>query len=84
MRLYTSACPPATVPEIAVSHQLLDKREVRIRRMFGQIAPWYDFLNHLLSFNIDKRWRDRTAISRRIQFRSENGERSCDSTFTVW
>lgn len=29
--------------------------------MFGQIAPWYDFLNHLLSMNIDKRWRDRTA-----------------------
>ncbi len=29
--------------------------------MFGQIAPWYDFLNHLLSLNIDKRWRDRTA-----------------------
>jgi demethylmenaquinone methyltransferase/2-methoxy-6-polyprenyl-1,4-benzoquinol methylase len=44
-----------------VSSQLLDKREERIRRMFGQIAPWYDFLNHLLSLNIDKRWRDRTA-----------------------
>ena len=41
--------------------ELLDKREVRIRRMFGQIAPWYDFLNHLLSLNIDKRWRDKTA-----------------------
>ncbi len=41
--------------------ELLDKREARIRRMFGQIAPWYDFLNHLLSLNIDRRWRDRTA-----------------------
>ncbi len=41
--------------------ELLDKREVRIRRMFGQIAPWYDFLNHLLSLNIDKRWREKTA-----------------------
>src|SRR5215212_1667153 len=29
--------------------------------MFGQIAPWYDFLNHLLSLNVDKRWRERTA-----------------------
>lgn len=29
--------------------------------MFGQIAPWYDFLNHLLSLNIDKAWRERTA-----------------------
>ena len=41
--------------------ELLDKREARIRRMFGQIAPWYDFLNHLLSLNIDRRWRDKTA-----------------------
>ena len=40
---------------------LLDKREVRIRRMFGEIAPWYDFLNHLLSLNVDRRWRARTA-----------------------
>lgn len=44
-----------------MTSELLDKREVRIRRMFGQIAPWYDFLNHLLSLNIDKRWREKTA-----------------------
>ncbi|MFO0803441.1 MAG: bifunctional demethylmenaquinone methyltransferase/2-methoxy-6-polyprenyl-1,4-benzoquinol methylase UbiE [Gemmataceae bacterium] len=41
--------------------ELLDKRETRIRRMFGQIAPWYDFLNHALSLNIDKRWRTKTT-----------------------
>jgi demethylmenaquinone methyltransferase/2-methoxy-6-polyprenyl-1,4-benzoquinol methylase len=29
--------------------------------MFGQIAPWYDFLNHLLSLNIDRIWRTRTT-----------------------
>ena len=40
---------------------LLDKREARIRRMFGQIAPWYDFLNHLLSLNVDRAWRRKTA-----------------------
>ena len=34
-----------------------DKRDDRIRRMFGQIAPWYDFLNHLLSLNVDRAWR---------------------------
>ena len=41
----------------------LDKREVRIRRMFDQVAPWYDFLNHLLSLNVDKRWRKRTVAA---------------------
>lgn len=42
---------------MADTPDLLDKREVRIQRMFGQIAPWYDFLNHLLSLNIDRAWR---------------------------
>src|SRR5205809_8147268 len=41
--------------------ELLDKRESRIRRMFGHIAPSYDFLNHLLSLNVDHYWRWRTA-----------------------
>src|SRR5712691_2589588 len=40
---------------------LLDKRETRIRRMFGNIAPSYDLLNHLLSLNIDHYWRWRTT-----------------------
>src|SRR6266581_3218675 len=44
-----------------MSTALLDKREVRIRSMFGDIAPSYDFLNHLLSFNIDRYWRWRTT-----------------------
>ncbi|MFW6205830.1 MAG: ubiquinone/menaquinone biosynthesis methyltransferase [Gemmatimonadota bacterium] len=29
----------------------------RVRRMFGEIAPRYDLLNHLLTLNIDRRWR---------------------------
>lgn len=36
---------------------LLDRHEARIRRMFDGIAPKYDLLNHLLSLNIDKKWR---------------------------
>ncbi|HEV3203409.1 MAG TPA: bifunctional demethylmenaquinone methyltransferase/2-methoxy-6-polyprenyl-1,4-benzoquinol methylase UbiE [Gemmataceae bacterium] len=39
----------------------VDKREYRIRRMFGNIASSYDFLNHLLSLNIDRLWRRRTT-----------------------
>lgn len=35
----------------------VDKSGQRVRRMFGAIAPRYDFLNHLLSLNIDRRWR---------------------------
>ena len=34
-----------------------------VRGMFHAIAPSYDFLNHLLSMNLDKRWR-RKAIAR--------------------
>jgi demethylmenaquinone methyltransferase/2-methoxy-6-polyprenyl-1,4-benzoquinol methylase len=40
---------------------LVDKRESRIRQMFGNIAPRYDFLNHLLSLNTDRYWRWRTT-----------------------
>ena len=44
-----------------MSSSLLDKRETRIRTMFGNIAPSYDLLNHLLSCNIDRYWRWRTT-----------------------
>jgi demethylmenaquinone methyltransferase/2-methoxy-6-polyprenyl-1,4-benzoquinol methylase len=36
---------------------LIDKSDQRVRRMFGSIARRYDFLNHLLSLNIDRSWR---------------------------
>lgn len=38
-----------------------DKRAY-VRAMFSDIAPRYDLLNHLLSFNVDRRWR-RKAIA---------------------
>jgi len=39
----------------------VDKSQARVRRMFGEIAPRYDFLNHLLSMNVDRYWRWRTV-----------------------
>jgi demethylmenaquinone methyltransferase/2-methoxy-6-polyprenyl-1,4-benzoquinol methylase len=39
----------------------VDKSSDRVRRMFGQIAGRYDFLNHLLSLNIDRYWRRRAV-----------------------
>jgi demethylmenaquinone methyltransferase/2-methoxy-6-polyprenyl-1,4-benzoquinol methylase len=34
-----------------------------VKRMFSQIAPRYDLLNHLLSFNLDVRWRRQALAS---------------------
>lgn len=38
-----------------------EPKRAYVRRIFSSIAPRYDLLNHLLSFNIDRRWR-RLAI----------------------
>ncbi len=35
----------------------LDKSNDRVRKMFGEIAPKYDRMNHLLSMNVDRYWR---------------------------
>ncbi len=47
-----------TTPRGAASEQAAAQW---VRGMFGRIAPRYDLLNHLLSFNLDKRWRARTV-----------------------
>ena len=39
----------------------VDKSPRRIREMFDTISPRYDFLNHLLSLNVDVLWRRRAA-----------------------
>lgn len=35
----------------------VDKSNDRVRKMFGEIAPNYDRMNHLLSMNVDRYWR---------------------------
>ncbi|MFP6750934.1 MAG: class I SAM-dependent methyltransferase, partial [Pirellulaceae bacterium] len=39
----------------------VDKSDARVKRMFGQIAPGYDRMNHLLSMNVDRYWRWKTV-----------------------
>jgi demethylmenaquinone methyltransferase/2-methoxy-6-polyprenyl-1,4-benzoquinol methylase len=39
----------------------IDKSQHRIRKMFGEISPRYDFLNHVLSGGTDFYWRWRTV-----------------------
>ncbi|MGH7652458.1 MAG: ubiquinone/menaquinone biosynthesis methyltransferase [Gemmatimonadaceae bacterium] len=38
------------------------EKRAYVKRIFSEIAPRYDLLNHVLSLNIDKRWR-RAAIA---------------------
>src|SRR6185436_1829781 len=47
----------------AVPRGATNEREAAawVRDMFGRVAPRYDLLNHLLSFNIDRHWRARTV-----------------------
>ena len=48
------------------------EKRAYVRRIFSEIAPRYDLLNHLLSFNIDRRWR-RRAIARLDPARHSGG-----------
>jgi demethylmenaquinone methyltransferase / 2-methoxy-6-polyprenyl-1,4-benzoquinol methylase len=63
------ARPTGTRPEGAQSEADAWRK---VREMFTQIAPRYDLLNHLLSLQLDRLWRARTARSlKRILDRRE-------------
>jgi len=49
----------ATIPEARPSRGT--DRETQVRKLFSEIAPRYDLLNHILSLNIDRRWRRRAV-----------------------
>jgi demethylmenaquinone methyltransferase / 2-methoxy-6-polyprenyl-1,4-benzoquinol methylase len=53
MPTVTGATPRGVTGEQAASRW--------VRAMFGRVAARYDLLNHLLSFNLDKRWRARAV-----------------------
>jgi demethylmenaquinone methyltransferase/2-methoxy-6-polyprenyl-1,4-benzoquinol methylase len=46
---------------LVIGDSIPDKSPERIARMFDAIAPRYDFLNHVLSAGLDRRWRDRAV-----------------------
>jgi demethylmenaquinone methyltransferase/2-methoxy-6-polyprenyl-1,4-benzoquinol methylase len=51
-----------------------DEREAAawVKQMFAAVAPRYDFLNHLLSFNIDRLWRARLLAAAKPQLAKPN------------
>lgn len=48
---------PDNIREINIIHSPADQKTAHVANMFNQISKRYDFLNHLLSFGIDKYWR---------------------------
>lgn len=53
----SKAGPPSASPPSAPRPEEGADKAAAVQRMFGAVAPRYDLLNHLLSLNIDKRWR---------------------------
>jgi demethylmenaquinone methyltransferase / 2-methoxy-6-polyprenyl-1,4-benzoquinol methylase len=61
-----------TPPGAQTEHQAAEY----VRDMFARVAPRYDLLNHLLSFNVDRYWRAQTV--RRVRHMLMPGARVID------
>ena len=55
------ASPKLTVGAAPAGARDRDSAALAVREMFTSIAPRYDLLNHVLSFNVDRLWWRRTA-----------------------
>ena len=60
------------------------ERASQVRRIFSEIAPRYDLLNHVLSLNVDRAWRS-AAIARLGWERAPEGTYldACAGTFDL-
>ena len=68
---------PSDAMQVSTDNQTLSGRAARVRTMFAEIAPRYDLLNHVLSLNIDKRWR-RFVIRKVADRLREPGSKALD------
>jgi len=64
------ASPAVKVPPDGSGAPAAEKRRY-VREMFSAIAPTYDLLNHLLSVNIDRSWRERAVTRLRWEARPD-------------
>jgi demethylmenaquinone methyltransferase/2-methoxy-6-polyprenyl-1,4-benzoquinol methylase len=72
-RFLASLPTPAQLSPMPAPHTAIDEaraaagggtaKRAYVRRIFSEIAPRYDLLNHLLSVGIDRRWRARAIAA---------------------
>lgn len=54
-----------------------EEKAKQVRKLFTDIAPYYDLLNHLCSVNIDKRWR-RLTVSKLVDVLAKPNAKALD------